>query len=87
VTYKLSQNYPNPFNPSTTIEYSIPKSSNVEVSVYNLAGQKLTTLVNKSHTPGNYQLTWDGSEYASAVYFYRIEAGDYVQTRKMLLLR
>ena len=85
--FKMNQNYPNPFNPSTNIEYSIPKSSDVEVSIYNLTGQKLTTLVNKSHTPGNYQITWNGSEYASGVYIYQIRADNFVQSKKMLLIR
>jgi len=85
--FRLYNNYPNPFNPSTTIEYSIPKSSNVEVSVYNIAGQKLTTLINKSHTPGNHQVNWDGSEYASGVYIYKINADNFVQSKKMLLIR
>jgi len=82
-----SKNYPNPFNPSTTIEYSIPKSSNVEVSVYNLAGQKIATLISKNHILGNYQVSWDGSEYASGVYIYQIKADNFVQSKKMLLLK
>jgi len=85
--FELIQNYPNPFNPSTTIKYSIPKSSNIELSIYNLAGQKLTTLVNKSHHPGNHQITWDGSKYASGVYIYQIKADNFVQSKKMLLLK
>jgi len=85
--YVFKQNYPNPFNPSTTIEYSIPKSSNVEISVCNLSGQKLSTLANKHHTPGNYQITWNGSGYASGVYIYQIKAENFVQSKKMLLIR
>jgi len=83
----LSFNYPNPFNPSTNIEYSIPKSSTVVVSVYNLTGQKITTLVNQNHTPGNYQVTWDGADYASGVYIYQIKADNFIQSKKMLLLK
>jgi hypothetical protein len=85
--FELCQNYPNPFNPSTTIEYSIPKLSKVEVSVYTINGQKLETLINKNHTTGNYQVTWDGSEYASGVYIYQINADNQVQSKKMLLLK
>lgn len=73
LNFGLTQNYPNPFNPSTTIKYSIPKSSDVEVTIYNLKGQKVKTLINKNHYPGNYQVTWDGSEYASGVYVYKAD--------------
>jgi len=85
--FRLHQNYPNPFNPSTMIEYSIPKSSKIEISIHNLTGQKLKTLVNKSHTPGDYRVTWDGSGYAAGVYIYQINADNFVQSKKMLLIK
>jgi len=80
-------NYPNPFNPSTAIEYSIPKSSNIEISVFNLMGQRVATLINRSHTPGNYQVTWNGFDYTSGVYIYQIKADNFVQSKKMLLMK
>jgi len=85
--FDLAQNYPNPFNPSTTISYSIPKTSNVEVAIYNSSGQMLLTLVNTNHAPGDYQVTWDAAEFASGVYLYKIKAGTFVQSKKMLLIR
>lgn len=88
----LSQNYPNPFNPSTVIEYSIPRRSQVEITLYNLLGQKVKTLVDKVEPAGNYSAYWNGTDYsgkpvASGVYLYRLKAGDFVETRKMILLK
>jgi hypothetical protein len=85
--YVLGQNFPNPFNPSTTIQYSIPKNSKVDVSIYTLAGKKIKTLVNKNQTPGNYQVTWNGANHVSGVYIYKIKADKFVQFKKMLLVR
>ncbi|MEJ2617877.1 MAG: T9SS type A sorting domain-containing protein, partial [Ignavibacteriaceae bacterium] len=68
--FKLEQNYPNPFNPTTVIKYSIPKTSNVEIKVYNALGQLVSTLVNNIEEPGIYEKVWDGRRYASGVYFY-----------------
>jgi len=85
--FSIYQNYPNPFNPSTTIEYSIPKSSNVEISIFNLKGQKVKTLVNKKQHPGKYQVNWDGPNHASGVYIYQIKADKLVESKKMLLLK
>jgi hypothetical protein len=84
----LSQNYPNPFNPATTINYELPISNYVNLSIYNLLGQKVATLVNEQQQAGRYQVTWDASGFASGVYYYRLSANEgYVQTRKLLLLR
>ncbi len=84
--YELFQNYPNPFNASTMIEYSLAKTSHVEISIYNISGQKMTTLVNRTQTGGNYSVNWNAENKASGIYFYRIKAGQYEKTCKMLLL-
>ena len=86
-TYSLSQNYPNPFNPSTKIEYEIPKASFVHLTVYNVIGQQVAELVNNEQSPGKYSVTFDGNNVTSGIYFYRIEAGSFVQTNKMILMK
>ena len=85
--YSLSQNYPNPFNPKTVISYQLPKSSDVELSIYNLLGQKVATLVNKKQAVGSYMVEWDASGFATGVYYYRIEASDFQQVKKMVLIK
>ena len=85
--YNLNQNYPNPFNPQTVITYYLPVRAQIEISIYNIRGQKLTTLINKIQAAGTYHLSWNASRYASGVYFYKMETADFSQTRKMLLLR
>ena len=85
--YTLSKNFPNPFNPRTTIKYAIPKSGEVSLIVYNLLGEEVTRLISENHQAGYHQVTWDASNMASGVYFYRLQAGDFVQTRKMVLLK
>lgn len=78
---------PNPFNPTTTISFSLPESAPVLLEVYNIAGQRVTTLVDDVYPSGHHSVVWDGSSAASGVYFYRIAAGDRVETRKMLLMK
>ena len=85
--YQLRQNYPNPFNPSTTIGYELPKSSIVKLSVFDVLGREVSALVNERREAGVHEVKFDGSGISSGVYFYRIEAGGFVQTRKLLLLR
>jgi flagellar hook assembly protein FlgD len=85
--FKLSQNYPNPFNPTTAIGYQLSAVSDVDLSIYNLLGQKVATLVNECQQAGHHQVEWDASGFASGVYYYRIEAGEFVAVRKMVLLR
>jgi hypothetical protein len=85
--YSLSQNYPNPFNPSTTIKYSVPQSSFVKIKVYNTIGQEIAELVNQELQIGNYEVTFDARNLPSGIYFYRIEAGNFVETKKMILLK
>jgi hypothetical protein len=85
--YQLKQNYPNPFNPTTNIEFSIPKSSDVKLVIYNQLGQAVATLVDKTLSPGSYSVDWNAEGLPSGVYFYRITAGDFTQTRKLLLTK
>jgi hypothetical protein len=85
--FSLSQNYPNPFNPITKINYSIPNSINVSLKVYDILGRLVKTLVNEYKDAGSYFVTFDGSSLASGVYFYRIEAGNFVQSKKMVLVK
>lgn len=85
--FLLSQNYPNPFNPSTGILFRITDYGLVSLRVYDVLGQEVITLVNEVKQPGRYHVTWDASNVASGVYFYRLQAGDVVQQRKMLLIR
>ncbi len=86
-SFSLSQNYPNPFNPTTTINYSIYKSSLVTLKVYNMLGQGVATLVNQEQTPGNYTVNFNASRLASGVYMYKIQAGDFSAIKKMILLK
>ena len=85
--YMLEQNYPNPFNPVTTIGYALPKSGEVTLIVYNLRGKEIASLVDGKQPAGNHEVTWDASNVASGIYFYQLQAGDFVQTRKMVLLK
>jgi len=82
----LEQNYPNPFNPSTTISYQLPTRGYVTLKVYNLLGQEVATLVNGIEEPGYKSVEFNAGKLASGVYLYRITAGDFIQTRKLLLL-
>ncbi len=86
-TFALKQNYPNPFNPITNIEYRISKSEHVELSIYNLLGQKMATLVNKNQPSGSYQIQWDAAHFSSGVYYYKIKAGAFLQVKKMILIK
>ena len=85
--YQLFQNYPNPFNPTTTIKYDIPKSSLVKIKVYDVTGKLLSELVNQQMEAGSYEINWNGSEYASGIYFYRIETKDYSKVLRMVLIK
>lgn len=86
-SYNLAQNYPNPFNPITTIKYSIPENGNVSLKVYDILGNEVASLVNEEKAPGVYSVTFDASRLSSGVYFYKIQAGSYTSTKKMLLLK
>jgi hypothetical protein len=85
--YALNQNYPNPFNPETRITYSIPENAKVTLKVFNLLGQEVATLVNQDQTRGNYVALFEANKLATGVYFYRLEAGKFAETKKMLLMK
>ena len=86
-TFKLEQNYPNPFNPSTTIKYSIPENSFVNLSVYNMLGQKVIELVNEMMSAGEYQIEFNSAELSSGVYIAKLISGDYTHLIKMILAK
>lgn len=86
-TYFLFQNYPNPFNPGTTIKYQIPEAINVSIKVYDIRGRFITEIVNSIQQPGTYEIKWNGAGYASGIYFYRIKAGNFTETKKMVLVK
>ena len=86
-TFELAQNYPNPFNPTTAIGYQLSAVSQVDLSVYNLLGQKVATLVDKKQNAGRYQIEWDAGDFASGVYYYQLVAGEFREVKKMILLR
>ncbi len=86
-SFSLGQNYPNPFNPKTQIEYSLDATSMVELTVYDVSGRLIQTLVNKVQTPDNYQVVFNADNLPSGTYFYRLKAGSSVETRKMVLLQ
>jgi ELWxxDGT repeat protein len=83
----LSQNYPNPFNPATTIKYELPRTSQVNLTVYDILGREVSVLVNERRDTGVHEVKFDGSALASGVYFYRIQAGTFVATKKLLLMK
>jgi len=85
--YELKQNYPNPFNPTTKIKFEIPKSGIVILKIYDITGKEIQTLVDEKLKPGKYESTFDGSKLSSGVYFYQIIAGDYKETKKMLMIK
>lgn len=90
--FNLSQNYPNPFNPTTIIEYTLQKKTQVNLEIYNLLGQKVKTLVNEHQSPGSYRIFWDGRNeqdqtVATGIYFYKLEANGISQTKKMIMLK
>jgi hypothetical protein len=84
--FRLEPNYPNPFNPSTTIRYEIPKSANVSLKIFNMLGQEIAALVNERKDAGSYSIHWNAN-VPSGIYFYRLQAGEFMETKKMILLR
>ena len=86
--YSLDQNYPNPFNPTTNIRFALPQASRVSLTIYNVLGQQVATLINgEQRVAGRYTVSFDASSLASGLYIYRIQAGSFINTRKMLLVK
>jgi Secretion system C-terminal sorting domain len=85
--FVLSQNYPNPFNPSTQIQFSVPKAGYVTLKVYDMLGREVSTLVNGELGPSSYSITWNAANVASGVYLYKLDAGNYSMTKKMVLMK
>jgi hypothetical protein len=85
--YQLAQNYPNPFNPSTTIKYSVPSAGTVQLKVYDVLGNEVTNLLNEYKQAGSYNIEWDASSLQSGVYFYQLRTNEFVETKKMILMK
>ena len=85
--FSLHQNYPNPFNPSTTINYQIPTAGIVSLKVYDVLGREVANLVNEEKPAGTYNITFNAGNFASGVYFYRLKAGNFVSTKKLVLMK
>jgi hypothetical protein len=85
--YSLSQNYPNPFNPVTKIKFSIPKNEFVSLKIYDIAGDEVMTLISNDVKAGSYSVDFNGSLLSSGVYFYRLETGNFLETKKMILVK
>lgn len=85
--FSLSQNYPNPFNPTTTIRYGVPDEARVKLHIYDLLGRRVKSLVDEKQTPGFYQVAWQAGDLPTGIYFYQLQAGAFVQTKKLILLK
>jgi hypothetical protein len=86
-TFDLGQNFPNPFNPSTKLNYDVPELSFVSINIYDVLGKEITTLVNKEQPQGYYEIEWNAASLPSGVYFYQLRSGDFMATKKMILLK
>ena len=90
--FTLHQNYPNPFNPVTTLRYELPEQTHVNITIYDMLGRKVKTILNEQQSPGYKQLIWDasndnGKPVSASIYLYQIQAGEYISTKKMVLLK
>jgi len=90
--YALYHNYPNPFNPTTVINFALPRASDVKIEIFNILGQRVTTLVNDKLSAGYHSVTWNGfdkngSEVATGIYFYKLQAGNFTEAKKMVLIK
>jgi len=85
--FSLSQNYPNPFNPRTVIKFQVASSSSVKLIIYDALGSELETLVNEQLNAGTYEADWNADKFSSGVYYYKLSAGDYTETKKMILMK
>ena len=85
--FELLQNYPNPFNPVTTISFSIPDDCHVILKVYNTLGEEVFTLLDNSYSTGIHSIKWDANDLSSGIYFYRLQAGSFEKTKKLMLIK
>lgn len=85
--FRLEQNYPNPFNPSTTIQFSVPQASNVTIRIYDILGREVAMLIDEEYQPGQYKVIFEAGQLASGLYVYRILAGDFNESKKLMLLK
>ena len=85
--FSLEQNYPNPFNPSTTIRYTVPQQGQVNLTIYNSLGQEIKKLVSEEKRKGNYEVVFNASNLPSGIYFYKLQTGSFVETKKMMLVK
>ena len=83
----LISNYPNPFNPITSIKYQLSTESEVRLNIYDMNGREVATLINDNISAGYHEVSWDASEFSSGIYFYRLTAGDFVDTKKMIFMK
>ena len=83
----LAQNYPNPFNPRTVISYQLPVTSHIDLSIFNVLGQKMATIVDEKQPAGQYTYEFDASKFDSGIYFYRLKTNNFCETKRMLLLK
>lgn len=87
IDFSLYQNYPNPFNPSTVIQFSIPEESFVNLTIYNLLGEKVAVLVDELKSPGNFNISWQAGKLSSGIYVYTLHSGDFFESKKLILLK
>ena len=85
--FRLEQNYPNPFNPTTQIAFVLPRAGQVNLTVYDVLGRAVATLVDEAVAAGEYRVTFDGRDLSSGIYFYQLRAGDFMETRRMMLVK
>jgi hypothetical protein len=85
--YSISQNYPNPFNPTTKIKFALPKSELTKIIIYDFLGREIRILINKKVEAGYHEINFDSHNLSSGVYFYRIQSGDFIQSKKMILMK
>jgi len=86
-SFSLAQNFPNPFNPTTTIQYSLPQAGNISLKIFNLLGEEVKTMADEYQEAGNHSVHFNANSLASGIYFYRLQAGSFVETKKMILLK
>lgn len=87
VEYSLNQNFPNPFNPETKIQYALPEDNYVTIKIYDVLGKEVITLINEFRSAGRYNVTFNGENFSSGLYYYKIESGNFSQVKKMILIR